>query len=106
MLPCVELTLGNYGAMEKPMGQTLQLCLLSIVWTLGGTSQLGLIRNEPFDPKMIIPGDQIEDFLEIQLSTATKVFTKGIQKIKSKVVVDFVEAIIGVFLCCGGEVAA
>nr|XP_017225094.1 PREDICTED: endoribonuclease Dicer homolog 2-like isoform X3 [Daucus carota subsp. sativus] len=67
----------------------------------------GLIRNEPFDPKMwIIPGDQMEAFHEVQLSTTTKVFTKGIRKIKSKVVADAVEALIGVFLSCDGEPAA
>ncbi|KAL1825871.1 hypothetical protein ACET3Z_012649 [Daucus carota] len=67
----------------------------------------GLIRNEPFDPKMwIIPGDQKEAFHEVQLSTGTKVFTKGIQKVKSKVVADVVEALIGVFLSYGGEGAA
>ncbi|XP_074323275.1 endoribonuclease Dicer homolog 2-like [Apium graveolens] len=67
----------------------------------------GLIRNEPFDPKTwIIPGDQMEAFHEVQLSTATKVFTKGIRKIKSKVIADVVEALIGAFLTCDGEVAA
>lgn len=54
----------------------------------------------------IIPGDQMEAFHEVQLSTSTKVFTKGIRKIKSKVVADVVEALIGVYLSCGGEVAA
>ncbi|KAK1400758.1 endoribonuclease Dicer-like [Heracleum sosnowskyi] len=67
----------------------------------------GLIRNEPFDPKMwIIPGDHMEAFHEVQLCTATKVFTRGIRKIKSKVIADVVEALIGVYLSCGGEVAA
>ncbi|KAK1397002.1 hypothetical protein POM88_006865 [Heracleum sosnowskyi] len=67
----------------------------------------GLIRNEPFDPKMwIIHGDHMEAFHEVQLSTATKVFTRGIRKIKSKVIADVVEALIGVYLSCGGEVAA
>ncbi|XP_074323641.1 endoribonuclease Dicer homolog 2-like isoform X2 [Apium graveolens] len=67
----------------------------------------GLIRNEPFDPMMwIIPGDQMEAFHEVQLSTATKVFTKGMRKIKSKVIADVVEALIGAFLSCEGEVAA
>ncbi|KAF1002409.1 endoribonuclease Dicer homolog 2-like isoform X2 [Apium graveolens] len=67
----------------------------------------GFTRNEPFDPKVwMIPGDQMEDFREIKLSTATKIFSKGTRKIKSKVVADVVEALIGVFLSCGGEVAA
>ncbi|KAK1384262.1 hypothetical protein POM88_021997 [Heracleum sosnowskyi] len=66
--------------------------------------QQGLIRNEPFDPQTWI--NQIEDFREIQLSTGTKVFTKGIRKIKSKVVEDVVEPLFGVFLSYGGEVAA
>ncbi|KAL1827714.1 hypothetical protein ACET3Z_006126 [Daucus carota] len=67
----------------------------------------GLIRNEPFDPKLwIIPGDQMEAFNEVQLCSPTNVFTKGVRKIKVKVVADVVEALIGLFLSSGGEIAA
>lgn len=67
----------------------------------------GFIRNEPFDPKMwIVPGDYSKALDEESLSTTTKVFTKGRRKIKSKVVADVVEALIGAFLSNGGEVEA
>ncbi|KAK1360668.1 hypothetical protein POM88_045142 [Heracleum sosnowskyi] len=45
------------------------------MFKLGYSRKLpGFMRNEPLDHKMwIVPGDQIENFREIQLSTATKV---------------------------------
>lgn len=54
----------------------------------------------------IIPGDYSKALDEESLSTTTKVYTKGRRKIKSKVVADVVEALIGAFLSNGGEVAA
>lgn len=67
----------------------------------------GFIRNDPFDPKMwITPCDHSTNLEEVSLSTTTKVYTKGKRKMKSKVVADVVEALIGAFLSSSGEVAA
>ncbi|XP_022864537.1 endoribonuclease Dicer homolog 2 isoform X3 [Olea europaea var. sylvestris] len=68
----------------------------------------GFIRNEPFDPKTwIIPGDNSANHgLEEELLSSRKVYVKGSRKLKSKVIADVVEALIGAFLSAGGESAA
>ncbi|KAI3750883.1 hypothetical protein L2E82_21775 [Cichorium intybus] len=69
----------------------------------------GFIRNDPFDPKTwIVPGDHSGSFNmeEEVLSDERKVYIKGKRVIKKKVVADVVEALIGVFLSEGGEMAA
>ncbi|KAJ4968818.1 hypothetical protein NE237_015519 [Protea cynaroides] len=66
----------------------------------------GFIRTEFFDPKLwLIPGDQYELDV-VLLSTMRKIYSKGKRKIKSKVVADVVEALIGVYLSTCGELAA
>ncbi|XP_057960958.1 endoribonuclease Dicer homolog 2 isoform X2 [Malania oleifera] len=68
----------------------------------------GFIRNECFDPKKwIIPGEVCgNNLLPEQVSPAIIMYIKGKRKIKSKTVADVVEALIGAFLCTGGEKAA
>ncbi|KAL2526233.1 Endoribonuclease Dicer2 [Abeliophyllum distichum] len=68
----------------------------------------GFIRNEPFDPKTwIIPGDNSANHgLEEELLSSRKVYVKGRRTLKSKVIADVVEALIGAFLSTGGELAA
>ncbi|KAI3783735.1 hypothetical protein L1987_42821 [Smallanthus sonchifolius] len=69
----------------------------------------GFIRNAPFDPKTwVVPGDLSGSFESEQmvLSTNRKVYVGSKRKIKKKVVADAVEALIGVFLSEGGEMAA
>ncbi|KAI3507009.1 hypothetical protein L1887_21714 [Cichorium endivia] len=69
----------------------------------------GFIRNDPFDPKTwVVPGDHSGSFNmeEEVLSDERKVYIKGKRVIKKKVVADVVEALIGVFLSEGGEMAA
>ncbi|KAL8517842.1 hypothetical protein ACS0TY_009230 [Phlomoides rotata] len=63
----------------------------------------GFIRNEEFDPKTwIIPGTNSG----YELSSWKKVYIGATRKIKSKVVADVVEALIGAYLVAGGEKAA
>ncbi|KAK7303573.1 hypothetical protein RJT34_14482 [Clitoria ternatea] len=76
---------------------------------LGCSSGLpGFIRNEPFDPhNWIIPGDKSGGFkLKELVNRGTKVYVWGERKLKSKIVADVVEALIGAFLSTGGEKAA
>ncbi|KAJ9546095.1 hypothetical protein OSB04_025802 [Centaurea solstitialis] len=69
----------------------------------------GFIRNEPFDPKTwVLPGD-FSDSLEWEeefLSNERNIYIGKTRTIKKKVVADVVEALIGVFLVEGGEIAA
>ncbi|NP_001316343.1 endoribonuclease Dicer 2d isoform X3 [Solanum lycopersicum] len=69
----------------------------------------GFIRNKPFVLKAwIIPGDnsQVHNFDEELLTSSVKMYSRGKQKIKSKIMADVVEALIGAYLSSGGEVAA
>ncbi|XP_071711343.1 endoribonuclease Dicer homolog 2-like [Rutidosis leptorrhynchoides] len=69
----------------------------------------GFIRNEPFDPKTwVVPGDRSCPLKmdELVLSNGRKIFIARTRTIKKKVVADVVEALIGVFLIEGGEMAA
>ncbi|KAL7586046.1 endoribonuclease Dicer homolog 2 [Lactuca sativa] len=69
----------------------------------------GFIRNEPFEPKTwIVPGDRSSSFKleEEVLLDERKMYIRGKRVIKKKVVADVVEALIGVFLSEGGELAA
>ncbi|XP_022864745.1 endoribonuclease Dicer homolog 2-like [Olea europaea var. sylvestris] len=68
----------------------------------------GFIRNEPFNPKTwIIPGDNSANHgLDEELLSSRKVYVKGSRTLKSKVIADVVEALIGAFLSTGGESAA
>jgi endoribonuclease Dicer len=69
----------------------------------------GFIRNEPFDPKtMIIPGNHARSFnpTEEYFSETYKLYISGRRKVKGKVAADVLEALIGAFLSCGGELAA
>ncbi|CAJ2657950.1 unnamed protein product [Trifolium pratense] len=67
----------------------------------------GFIRNEPFDPKTwMIPGAKSKDKLEEIVYKGRKIYTRPNRKLKSKVVADVVEALIGAFLSAGGEMAA
>lgn len=69
----------------------------------------GFIRNAPFDPKTwTVPGDLAGGF-ELEhtvLSNKRKVYYGKKRTLKLKVVADAVEALIGVFLSEGGEMAA
>ncbi|KAL8532956.1 hypothetical protein ACS0TY_009280 [Phlomoides rotata] len=63
----------------------------------------GFIRNEEFDLKTwIIPGTKSG----YEVSSWKKVYIGATRKIKSKVVADVVEALIGAYLVAGGEKAA
>ncbi|KAJ0644742.1 putative ribonuclease III [Helianthus annuus] len=69
----------------------------------------GFVRNKPFDPKTwVVPGDLSETFElgQMNLSTERKVYIGNKRTLKEKVVADVVEALIGVFLSEGGEMAA
>nr|XP_043618423.1 endoribonuclease Dicer homolog 2-like [Erigeron canadensis] len=69
----------------------------------------GFIRNEPFDPKAwVVPGDPSADLnLEEEVfPTGRRAYIGRKRTIKKKVVADVVEALIGVFLSEGGELAA
>ncbi|XP_076928332.1 endoribonuclease Dicer homolog 2-like [Bidens hawaiensis] len=69
----------------------------------------GFIRNKPFDPKTwVVPGDLSGSFNleETVFSTKRKVYIGNKRVIKKKVIADVVEALIGVFLSEGGEMAA
>ncbi|WCJ38880.1 dicer-like 2 [Euphorbia peplus] len=68
----------------------------------------GFIRNEYFDPKIwMIPGDSSgsHSLNEETLSDTRKIYLSGKRKIKKKTVADVVEALIGAYVSCGGEVA-
>ncbi|GJW75823.1 endoribonuclease Dicer homolog 2-like protein [Tanacetum coccineum] len=77
---------------------------------LGCNSNLpGFIRNEPFDPKTwSVPGDRYNSLKleEEVLSRKRKVYIGNKRTLKKKVVADVAEALIGVFLSEGGEMAA
>ncbi|GJW57064.1 endoribonuclease Dicer homolog 2-like protein [Tanacetum coccineum] len=77
---------------------------------LGCNSNLpGFIRNEPFDPKTwSVPGDRYNSLKleEEVLSSKRKVYYGYKRTLKKKVVADVAEALIGVFLSEGGEMAA
>ncbi|KAI3507011.1 hypothetical protein L1887_21716 [Cichorium endivia] len=77
---------------------------------LGCNSNLpGFICNEPFEPiTWLVPGDRSLNFNleEEALSDKRKMYIRGKRVIKKKVVADVVEALIGVFLSEGGEMAA
>ncbi|RWR74360.1 endoribonuclease Dicer 2 isoform X1 [Cinnamomum micranthum f. kanehirae] len=69
----------------------------------------GFIRNEIFNPKMwVIPGDRTECLLEddVCFSTSKVIYSRGKKLMKSKVVADVVEALIGAYLTTGGELTA
>lgn len=69
----------------------------------------GFIRNGPFEPNnWVIPGDKSGSvsLKEEFASSMTKIYVTGNRKIKSKVIADVVEALIGAFLSTGGEKAA
>ncbi|PWA72681.1 dicer-like 2 [Artemisia annua] len=69
----------------------------------------GFIRNEPFDPKTwSVPGDRYNSLKleEEVLSSERKVYIGKKRTLKKKVVADVVEALIGIFLSEGGEMAA
>lgn len=67
----------------------------------------GFIRTEQFDPtKWIIPGDCISFSDHKLYSIDTNTYNRGIRHIKSKVVADSVEALVGVCLSSAGELAA
>ncbi|GJS07430.1 endoribonuclease Dicer homolog 2 [Tanacetum coccineum] len=69
----------------------------------------GFIRNEPFDPKTwSVPGDRYNSLKleEEVLSSKRKVYIGNKRTLKKKVVADVAEALIGVFLSEGGEMAA
>ncbi|KAK9075164.1 hypothetical protein SSX86_003484 [Deinandra increscens subsp. villosa] len=69
----------------------------------------GFIRNKPFDPKTwIVPGDlsRCSELRQMVISSGRKVYVSDKRTIKKKVVADAVEALIGVFLSEGGEMAA
>ncbi|KAL9270609.1 Endoribonuclease Dicer homolog 2-like protein [Drosera capensis] len=69
----------------------------------------GFIRAKPFDPKeWAIPGDPSgsRGLKEEVLISGRKIYNRGSRKIKSKTVADVVEALIGVYLNAGGELAA
>ncbi|KAI3750881.1 hypothetical protein L2E82_21772 [Cichorium intybus] len=69
----------------------------------------GFIRNESFEPKTwVVPGDRAGSFnLEEEVVLdERKMYIRGKRVIKKKVVADVVEALIGVFLSEGGEMAA
>ncbi|KAL5723260.1 hypothetical protein ACHQM5_006678 [Ranunculus cassubicifolius] len=65
----------------------------------------GFIRLECFDPKFwVIPGDSSE--CPGLKETSTKIYTMGTREMKSKVIADVVEALIGAYLVTGGELSA
>ena len=69
----------------------------------------GFIRNEIFNPKMwVIPGDRAECLPEddVCFSTSKVIYSRGGKLMKSKVVADVVEALIGAYLTTGGEFTA
>lgn len=68
----------------------------------------GFIRHECFDPKSwVIPGDYSGcELEEVSLCTSLKIYVVGSRTMKSKVVADVVEGLIGAYLTTGGEVAA
>ncbi|XP_051121429.1 endoribonuclease Dicer homolog 2 isoform X2 [Andrographis paniculata] len=68
----------------------------------------GFVRNEPFDPKAwIIPGSNCADhILGEEVISSTRFGVGRIRKLKSKIIADVVEALIGAYLSTGGEAAA
>ncbi|KAK6137785.1 hypothetical protein DH2020_028473 [Rehmannia glutinosa] len=68
----------------------------------------GFIRNEPLDPKTwIIPGTNCANHIfKEELLSSRKFYVGKSRKIKNKTVADVTEALIGAFLCAGGEIAA
>ncbi|KAL8159220.1 hypothetical protein V2J09_000757 [Rumex salicifolius] len=69
----------------------------------------GFIRNRVFDPThWCAPGDRSIKhwFIEELVASGKRMYKIGTQRLKSKRVADVVEALIGAFLSCGGEMAA
>lgn len=95
---------GILTAMRERMISNTSLCRLGCVRNLAG-----FIRNEQFDPrKWIIPGDG-HSFLgdnQTLCSAQTNIYNRGLRHIKSKVIADSVEALIGAYLSFAGELAA
>lgn len=65
----------------------------------------GFIRNGAFEPNnWIVLGVKYEESLKGELvSNLTKVYVSRNRKVKSKIIDDVVEALIGVFLVTSGE---
>lgn len=69
----------------------------------------GFIRNEQFNPKKwIIPGEghRFHGHNQTSCLAPTNVYNRGSRHIKSKVIADCVEALIGAYLTSAGELAA
>ncbi|XP_071713455.1 endoribonuclease Dicer homolog 2-like [Rutidosis leptorrhynchoides] len=69
----------------------------------------GFIRNESFDPKTwVVPGDRscMLNMEELVLANGIPVYVARKRTIKKKIIADVIEALIGVFLSQGGEMAA
>ncbi|KAF5180350.1 Endoribonuclease dicer-like protein [Thalictrum thalictroides] len=82
----------------------------NFLYKLGCARKLqGFIRYKCFDPKdWIIPGDLsgFSGLEEVSLLTSGKVYAMGSRHMKSKVVADVVEGLLGAYLITGGELAA
>ncbi|PIA63179.1 hypothetical protein AQUCO_00200892v1 [Aquilegia coerulea] len=82
----------------------------NFLYKLGCARKLqGFIRYKCFDPKdWVIPGDVsgFSGLEEVSLLTSGKIYAMGSRHMKSKVVADVVEGLLGAYLIAGGESAA
>ncbi|WOK91952.1 endoribonuclease [Canna indica] len=68
----------------------------------------GFIRNKQFDPKdWLIPGECVDHFQENTVFLSSRnIYISGTRHMKSKVIADSIEALIGAHLIASGEKAA
>lgn len=80
-------------------------CLCAIIYNNGNLQ--GFIRSKQFNPaEWFIPGNFVEYFEEKPMFPSLSAYTSGTRHIKSKVIADSIEAMIGLYLSSAGEMAA